>query len=104
MTDSLLDLTFNGTSGQTAVRHECHLGVQRSQSGLETQSSQGYHCQWAEREGMWEIYCICVCRVLYMCRGWGFAVCKEKEQIDGAERETHFSKTRKKGKNISADL
>lgn len=42
-----------------------------------------------QREGMWEIYM----RVPLLCasEGVGFAVCKEKEQIDGAEREMHFS-------------
>lgn len=35
---------------------------------------------------------VCVCAgALCIWRGWGFAVGKEKEQIDGAEREMHFS-------------
>lgn len=88
MMDSLLDLTFNGSSGQTAARHQCHLEVQRSQSGSDTQRNQGYHCQWSGRRCMcWAIY-VCVC--VHM-EGVGVAVCKEKEQIDRAEREMHFS-------------
>lgn len=99
MMDSLLDLTFNGSSGQTAARHQCHLGLQRSQSGSDTQRNQRYHCQWSGRRCMcWAIYvcvrahvCECVCWHPVHMEGVGVAVCKEKEQIDGAEREMHFS-------------
>lgn len=92
MMDPPLDLTFNGSSGQTAARHQCHLGVQRSLSGSDTQRNQGYHCQWSGRRCMcWAIYvCVRVC----VCAGtlciWRGSV-RKKEQIDRAEREMHFS-------------
>lgn len=47
VTDPPLDLTFNGSSGQAAARQECHLGVQRSEAGLNGRGSRRYHCQRA---------------------------------------------------------
>lgn len=40
---------------------------------------------------VWEYAYVCVCWHPVHMEGVGVAVCKEKEQIDGAEREMHFS-------------
>lgn len=88
MMDSLLDLTFNGSSGQTAASHQCHLGVQRSQSGSDTQRNQGYHCQWSGRRCMcWAIYVcgstrMCVCAgILCIWRGWGLLSVRKRNRL-----------------------
>lgn len=47
------------------------MSVQRSQSGLDAQRNQGYHCQWAGRR------CVCACVLVHCANGGDGGCCLE---------------------------